>query len=424
MGRRRITSLTPAQRARLGEFLDKWWSIRPSTQSADRSRAERAIAVLYRLAKLRAPPVVWAPCPLSAALSATVHAGLIDERVGINCAVDAAVYTGVDPDLRDAVGSAVHAAVSALARLGSSSSVDLAVRDAVASAEDIVLQSHANYEVISAVRQGMYSWMRDPADGEMERAVHVAVERAADGVRRSLCKDEDIDTIGYSIDITLGRRHVPWTRGQATKAGFACAASVRTPGAWASTDYFNQVLGIPIDRRQLDLVQSCAYVWMLSDVCFAAERCCSIERDERGRFHCASGPAIRYATGWGLWFWHGIGVPREAIELPETLSVSHIEREANVEVRRVMIERYGQGRFLMDAGATLVHEDARGKLWRKEVMGDEPIVMVQVRNATPEADGACKEYFLRVPSSMSKASDAVAWTFGLDARTYRPSAES
>ena len=421
---RLITSLTPAQRARLRESLNKWWSIRRSTQPADRSRAEGAIAALYRLAKLRPPPVVWAPCPLSAALSATVHAGLIDERVGINCAVDAAVYIGVDPDLRHAVGSAVHSAVRPLARHGSNSRVDLAVRDAVDSAEDIVVQSGASYDVISAVREGMCPWMRDPADVEMQRAVLFAVERAADGVRRSVCNDKDIDTLRYSIDLPLGHRRAAWTMDPATKAGLACAASVRAPGGCASTDYFNQVLGMPIDRRQLDLVQSCAHVWMLSDVCFAAERCRSIERDDRGRFHCASGPAIRYASGWGLWFWHGVGVPRVAIELPQTLSVSHIEREANVEVRRVMIERYGQARFLMDAGATLVHEDARGKLWRKEVMGDEPIVMVQVRNATPEADGSCKEYFLRVPSYMSKASEAVAWTFGLDARTYRPYAES
>ncbi len=55
---------------------------------------------------------------------------------------------------------------------------------------------------------------------------------------------------------------------------------------------------------------------------------------------------------------------------------------------------------------------------------DEPVVMVEVQNSTPEPDGTHKTYFLRVPPTMQTAHEAVAWTFGLGGQQYSPSAES
>ncbi len=57
------------------------------------------------------------------------------------------------------------------------------------------------------------------------------------------------------------------------------------------------------------------------------------------------------------------------------------------EVKRVMIEKYGTTRFLKDGGAEKVHQDGHGILWRRNLANDEPIVMVEVFNPTPEPDG-------------------------------------
>ena len=58
--------------------------------------------------------------------------------------------------------------------------------------------------------------------------------------------------------------------------------------------------------------------------------------------------------------------------------------------------------------------------WRK----DEPMVMVEVRNSTPEPDGSRKTYFLRVPPRTQTAREGVAWTFGLTADEYVPAVET
>jgi hypothetical protein len=83
-------------------------------------------------------------------------------------------------------------------------------------------------------------------------------------------------------------------------------------------------------------------------------------------------------------------------------------------VRRVMVERYGLSRYLADSGAKMLHEDELGELYRADVADDEPLVMVKVLNSTPEPDGSRHTFFLRVPPTITKARDAVAWTFGYD----------
>lgn len=75
-----ITSLTAEQKARFPEFVQKWIAIGLSTKPADRQRAEKAIAGLYRLANLKEPRVIWLPCPISAALSAIVYAQITAHR--------------------------------------------------------------------------------------------------------------------------------------------------------------------------------------------------------------------------------------------------------------------------------------------------------------------------------------------------------
>ena len=117
-------------------------------------------------------------------------------------------------------------------------------------------------------------------------------------------------------------------------------------------------------------------------------------------------------------------VPSYVITDPSENTVSKIDGEDNVEVRRVMIDRYGPGRYLQDSGAVEVDRGDRGVLYSKDISGDEPIVVVRVRNSTPEPDGSVKDYWLRVPPTVKTAAEAVAWTFGMEMQQYRPEKET
>jgi hypothetical protein len=141
------------------------------------------------------------------------------------------------------------------------------------------------------------------------------------------------------------------------------------------------------------------------------------------RLHNETGPALENAVE-DLYFWNGVLVPEHVVMRPQEITVSEIESEENAEVRRVMIERYGQDHYLMDSKAQEIHRDDFGVLYRKEIPGDEPLVMVKVANSTPEPDGSFKDYFLRVPPNIERARQAVAWTFGKEENEYAPCVET
>ena len=188
-----------------------------------------------------------------------------------------------------------------------------------------------------------------------------------------------------------------------------------------------------------------------------------IHKDTENRLHNDSGPSCEWRDGWKLYHIHGVRVPEMVVEHPEQITVEIIDTERNSEVRRIMIDLYGQSRYLLDAGAIIVSRDEYGVLLRREVSRDEPIVMVRVLNSTPEVEGSLstqeaiaifgegpvqrqiramesqksflagigiceelrwKDYFLRVPPDMKTAHEAVAWSFGKTPDTYHPDYQS
>ena len=170
----------------------------------------------------------------------------------------------------------------------------------------------------------------------------------------------------------------------------------------------------------LDISVSCGWWQPYIGIAFVCERPAVQMVDLQGRLHREDGPALLCRDGFTVFAWHGVRVPDDIIEQPGTITVQRIETEKNVEIRRIMIERYGQAKFLTDSGTKPIHQDDWGTLYRKEVPDDEPLVMVKVVNSTPEPDGSFRDYFIRVPPQMERASQAVAWTFGRTEKEYAP----
>ncbi len=138
------------------------------------------------------------------------------------------------------------------------------------------------------------------------------------------------------------------------------------------------------------------------------------------QLHHEDVPAVSWPNGTEYYFWHGIPVPSEVVESPQSLTVACIDAETNSEVRRVMIERFGQESYLIEGGAVKVDQTDWGTLYRRPIAGEEDLVMVKVINATAEPNGTFKDYFLRVPPHIQTAKEAVAWTFQESTDDYLP----
>jgi hypothetical protein len=214
------------------------------------------------------------------------------------------------------------------------------------------------------------------------------------------------------------------------------------PGGWhwggAWTSFFREVcdLELPGDlwdhaRAYEGTIESACWWWPHTHFVMVCNRPQEIHREQvapKGwsshRLHREDGPAVRFADGWSMWAIHGVRVTEQIVMAPETLTVEQIDAEQNAEVKRVMLERFGFDRWVRDKGARERGRDTDsiGKeriLW--EAPGeteDEPLVVVQVTNSTPEPDGEHKSYWLRVPPETRTPAEAVAWTWGVDPATY------
>lgn len=161
--------------------------------------------------------------------------------------------------------------------------------------------------------------------------------------------------------------------------------------------------------------------WLGKSVAFVVRKPRVLSRDERGRLHSPSGPAVEYPDGWGFWAWHGMRVPERAITTPaEQLTREDFLHEPNLEVRRVIQERMGE-RFLWELGVRFVDGGPRGILYEVDLPNDPERVARYVQVTDPSTG---RVYYLRVPRGVASAEEAVAWTFGLSADEYHPSRES
>lgn len=171
--------------------------------------------------------------------------------------------------------------------------------------------------------------------------------------------------------------------------------------------------------------------WKPYDNCIIATRKpLRVAVEESGDLHHESEKALEYRDGWGLYRWRGISVPDWVITNPERITASTIDTEANIELRRVLLERFGFEAYLEEGGFTELDSDPRfGVLYQKEMPGSngadaELLTLCRVVNSTPEPDGSFNNYALAVPPEMKTAHEAVAWSFQMTPEEYNPQIET
>lgn len=392
---RKIESLTPEQQARFGEFRERWIAIGLSTEPANRLYAERAIYKSYRCGGLPPPKeIVWSGSPLSQGITRAITLDKLG--VGVGAKVRSVVADKEEANVRANVWDNVRTDVEINVWANVGSNVWANVGDNVGNSVRDGIWTNVGASVLGGVRANVRESMWD---------------NVRDGVWDSL-RTRPWDNIGASV------RTSPWDSiyGQ------------HDAGWLSSYRYLYEVCGLVKETEKFSglwaLAQNAGWAIPHRNICWVSERHHTLRRDEQNRLHCLTGPAIAYPDGWKIYAINGVRVPEFVVETPRDITVNIIQRENNIEVRRIMIEQYGTSRYVIDAGAKPIHADNYGTLYRIEQANDEPLVMVKVINSTPDPDGHYKSYFLRVPPDMTKAQEAVAWTFGLRAEDYSPIFES
>ncbi len=390
--RKRIERLTAAQTARFGEYVERWTAIGLSTEPADRPTAEAAIATMYRCGGLEPPQhIVWCKSPLSMLLTAAV----LRRRDSVRASLRDSVEDSVRASVRDSVEDSVGASVGATVRDSVEDSVRASVRDSVGAT--------VGASVGATVRDSVGATVRDSVEDSVGATVRDSVwdsveDSVEDSVRASVW-----DSVGASVGDSVGDSVWDSVWGQHEAYWLAFYA------------YFREVCGIEEETKQLDgllaLSKSAGWALPYRDICFVSERHTTLLRDERGRLHAEDGPAVRYPDGWAVWAWHGVRVPQEVIEQPETLSVTAALGEPNTEVRRVMLTRIGADRLSAELPAGVIDSDVdgRGMPRRLFTLGD----ITDRRFIAYTCPSTGREYPAQpVPPQVDTCAEAVAWRFG------------
>jgi hypothetical protein len=122
--------------------------------------------------------------------------------------------------------------------------------------------------------------------------------------------------------------------------------------------------------------------------------------------------------------WRGVPIDQRIAFRPETITAEEILQERNAELRRVLLERFGFERFMLQARAEVLDRDrdagGERQLLRVPLDGDEDLVCASV--CCPSTG---RRYLLRVPPTMMTCRQAIAWTAGFDdCDHYNPLAET
>ena len=218
------------------------------------------------------------------------------------------------------------------------------------------------------------------------------------------------------------------------KAGLKCAYNAynfwQGGNQWSGWDaflsFFRHIVKLDINYTAYDAWETLSLHsgprCIHAEFCIISDRPELLQVDGENRPHNADGPFCRWRDGTALYSFHGVRTPAWIINHPERLTAKAVLAEGNAEVRRVMVEKMGMEKFLINADAKCIHRHEMGDLFSIDLPNDPERVLRAVRVKDPSTE---RIYFLRVPPQIKRADDAVAWTFGFDtAKEYRPIVET
>ena len=316
---KRIESLTKEQEDRFQEFIDKWTKIGLSTEKANREEAEKGILMAYKTAGLKAPKIVWCDSPLSMGLTRAIVVGLAKGQVNVGKNVKDSVWASVMDSVWDSVRDSVRDSVMASVRDSVGASVWDSVRDSV---RDSVWASVRD-SVMDSVWDSVRASVRDSVWDSVWDSVGASVR---DSVRDSVMAS--VNQSGY------GQHDANWL-------GFY--------------DFFKDACALEEETQKLigmwQISKNAGWWFPHEKICWISERHNILNRDGMGRLHSSTKPSVQYPDGWAIYAWHGVRVPEKVILFPESITLQEIEKELNLEIQRIMIERYGADKYLEEVKA-------------------------------------------------------------------------
>lgn len=211
------------------------------------------------------------------------------------------------------------------------------------------------YDLIEKPRPKMFIYTRSPL--EAQRVMHVLINKdPGEKILGKYNSMENDEFVAYVLSHFNGEK-INFI--ETYSYGYGSLESY-----WiAYYRYFKEVLGINYEE-QADhflyvfdkLAKNAGWNYLFDECAIFCDRPNTIVM-ENNVIDCENGPAIAYDDGYKIWAIRGNLVTEQIVMAPETLTIDQIKGETNQETKRIMIERFGAGEYLLAAGATVVDMD-------------------------------------------------------------------
>jgi len=377
-----LLTQTPALQARIPEFVERWKAIGLSSAPTDHEAAESAIRRCHDRAAAHGSPdedaaitrpekFIWLKSPLAGALAYTLFSECSKARIGTRASIGTSVPSSIRERLRKSVGSAIEprtwdgiwaSVEQAFAAVGGAPAAGDCVHEQ-GWGKKIRLELGWDVEIIH------FRWISGERGIPGEGGV---VDAVLDSIGR------DLPAV-WSDNVVFGSHEAPRLFNYSYFE--ACGLN----------DY-------EIFDGLFEQARHCGWWWPLNGLVIATEKPVSLHLDD------------------------GTRIPPQYYAQPVT--ARQILQEPNAEVRRALIERYGQDRFFLDAGAEVLDHDRKhgAELISINLPDDPERRMVALKLRCPSTSAV---YIVRVPPHYLKAREALAWSYGLwDSRDYVLAGES
>ena len=189
--------------------------------------------------------------------------------------------------------------------------------------------------------------------------------------------------------------------------------------------YMRDELGINLPQIE-GLERALVLGWMVvfDEFIVVSHKPTSIIRDDQDRLHCEDGPSVLYADGYSHYALNGITVPGKVITDIHSYTPAQIMQEGNVEVRRLMMDKYGIQKLIKDGNAKVVHKDkdkagSMMYLYRMDIPDDEPLAVLFVHDPAHKEEDF-PETAVRVAPDLNDVHEAKAQSFGMTAFEFNP----
>ena len=164
------------------------------------------------------------------------------------------------------------------------------------------------------------------------------------------------------------------------------------------------------------LFKYCGRVLPYKNICIVCDRPLHLRLDNQNRLHAEGEPAIEYADGFSLYFYHDVTLPEKYGKIhPEQWQAEWLLSEKNAELRRVLIQGIGYARIYQELQAIELDNWQEYTLLKIDNNVDiEPIYLLKM---TCPSTGFI--HALRVPPNINSAREAISWVnWGVDPEEF------